>query len=222
MDMLDSAEVLKPTDTEISASAENTQTTVKEENTTKESLLERLTALINSEQDITAEEVAAIKQQFYILHNEEVKKARAAFIEEGNAPEDFVADEDETETQFKTALAEVKDKKAEQRARIEAEQLRNLEQKKAIIEEIARLSEDTDNVNRHFPRVKELQTEFKETGEVPPQHTTVIWKNYQETVERFYDELKVNKELRDYDFKKNLGEKQLLIDEAKKLVDEPD
>lgn len=222
MDMLDSAEVLKPIDTEISASAENAQNTVKEENTTKESLLERLSALLNTEQDISAEEVAAIKQQFYILHNEDVKKAKAAFVESGNAPEDFIADEDEVEIKFKATLAEVKDKKAEQRARIEAEQVRNLEHKKAIIEEIARLSEDTDNVNRHYPRVKELQTEFKETGEVPPQHTTVIWKNYQDTVERFYDELKVNKELRDYDFKKNLGEKQLLVDEAKKLIEEPD
>ncbi len=222
MDMLDSAEVLKPIDAEISADAEIAQDTVKEETTTKESLLEKLTALVQTDQDITTEEVAAIKQQFYTLHNEDIRKAKAAFIENGNASEDFIADEDATEIKFKEVLATIKDKKAEQRARIEAEQLRNLERKNAIIEEITQLSADTDNVNRHYQRVKELQTEFKETGEVPPQNTTSVWKNYQDTVERFYDQWKVNKELRDYDFKKNLGEKQLLIDEATRLIEEPD
>ncbi|MDE6048798.1 MAG: DUF349 domain-containing protein, partial [Paramuribaculum sp.] len=222
MDMLDSAEVLKPIDAEISAAAETAQATVKEETPTKESLLEKLNALVQTDQDISAEEVAAIKQQFYTLHNEDIRKAKAAFIENGNAPEDFIAAEDETEIKFKEALATIKYKKAEQRARLEAEQLRNLERKNAIIEEITQLSVDTDNVNRHYQRVKELQTEFKETGEVPPQNTTSVWKNYQDTVERFYDQWKVNKELRDYDFKKNLGEKQLLIDEAAKLVEEPD
>ncbi|MDE5744266.1 MAG: DUF349 domain-containing protein, partial [Paramuribaculum sp.] len=202
--------------------AEIAQDTVKEETATKESLLEKLTALVQTDQDITTEEVAAIKQQFYTLHNEDIRKAKAAFIENGNASEDFIADEDATEIKFKEVLATIKDKKAEQRARIEAEQLRNLERKNAIIEEITQLSADTDNVNRHYQRVKELQTEFKETGEVPPQNTTSVWKNYQDTVERFYDQWKVNKELRDYDFKKNLGEKQLLIDEATRLIEEPD
>lgn len=220
--MLESAEVLKPVDAETTEVIEDSQDTVKEVEITKESLLERLTALARTEQDITAEEVAAIKQQFYSLHNEDVRKAKAAFVEAGNLPEDFIADEDEIEIKFKESLNAVKDKKAEQRARLEAEQLRNFERKNAVIEEIARLSEDTDNVNRHYQRVKELQAEFKEIGEVPPQNTTSVWKAYQDTVERFYDQWKVNKELRDYDFKKNLSEKQLLIDEARKLIEEPD
>lgn len=108
------------------------------------------------------------------------------------------------------------------RARIEAQQLRNLEQKQSIINEINTMSADTDNVNRHYQRVKELQAEFKEIGEVPQQNTTDTWKAYQDAVELFYDQWKVNKELRDYDFKKNLAEKQLLIDEATKLQDEED
>lgn len=84
------------------------------------------------------------------------------------------------------------------------------------------MSADTDTVNLHYQRVKELQADFKAVGEVPAQQATEIWKAYQDAVEKFYDQWKVNKELRDYDFKKNLGEKQLLIDEAVKLNDEPD
>ena len=84
------------------------------------------------------------------------------------------------------------------------------------------MAEDTDNVNRHYPRFLELSQEFKSLGEVPATDITDIWRSYQAAVERFYDQLKVNKDLRDYDFKKNLEQKQLLIDEAEKLVDEHD
>ena len=70
------------------------------------------------------------------------------------------------------------------------------------------------------PRIS--QTEFKAIGEVPASKAAEIWKKYQEAVEHFYDQWKVNKELRDYDFKKNLAEKQLLIDEATALIAEPD
>ena len=84
------------------------------------------------------------------------------------------------------------------------------------------MAADTDNVNRHYPTVKELQTQFKEIGEVPQTDFTENWKNYQDAIEHFYDQWKVNKELRDYDFKKNLAEKELLIEEACRLNDEPD
>ena len=84
------------------------------------------------------------------------------------------------------------------------------------------MAEDTDNVNRHYPRFLELSQEVKSLGEVPATDITDIWRSYQAAVERFYDQLKVNKDLRDYDFKKNLEQKQLLIDEAEKLVDEHD
>lgn len=211
-------------DAESPAVADVAQDTMMEKDTNlgKEELLAKLKALAESADDVSAEEVARIKQQFYAIHNDEVRKAKAAFVEEGNNPDDYVAPDDETEQAFKRALSEIKDKKAEQRARLEAEQTRNYERKQAIIDEIAAAGNDTDNVNRHYQRVKELQAEFKEIGDVPPQHNTALWKSYQDTVEHFYDQWKVNKELRDYDFKKNLSEKQLLLAEAEKLSEEPD
>ena len=131
--------------------------------------------------------------------------------EEGEA---FADTEDPIEERFKAALAAIKEKKARQRAEIETRQAANLDKKEALINELKTLGADTDNVNRHYQRIKEIQSEFKEIGEVPPQNATAIWKNYQDAVEAFYDQWKVNKELRDYDFKKNLAEKQLLLDEA--------
>ena len=70
--------------------------------------------------------------------------------------------------------------------------------------------------------MRELQTKFKEIGDVPQQYSSDIWKSYQEAVEKFYDQLKINKELRDYDFKKNLAEKEALVAEAEKLQAEED
>ena len=73
-----------------------------------------------------------------------------------------------------------------------------------------------------WPRVQQLQQEFKEIGAVPATDETDVWKAYQQAVEKFYDLLKINKELRDYDFKKNLEIKQQLCLEAEELDDVED
>ncbi len=80
------------------------------------------------------------------------------------------------------------------------------------------LAEDTDNVNRTFPRYRELVEEFNATGDVPPTEETSLWKRFSDAREKFSDNLKINKELRDYDFKKNLEAKQEIIDETRKLT----
>ena len=84
------------------------------------------------------------------------------------------------------------------------------------------MGSDVDNANRFFQQVRDLQNEFKEIGEVPAPVAADLWKSYQDAVEKFYDQLKINKELRDYDFKKNLSEKELLVAEADKLRAEED
>lgn len=252
MELLDhEAEALQKLDadttTEMKESAETTVaetvTPVSGEDRTQPVTVGRLIGRLKeiaamADADINADEVSRIKQQFYYLRNEALRAA----AENATATDEVVTDDaspvvaeegvvtentadaafDADEETFKALLSGIKEKKAAMRARIEAQQLANLERKNAIIAEIQSMSSDTDNVNRHYPRVKELQSEFKAVGEVPQQNSTETWKNYQDAVEYFYDQWKVNKELRDYDFKKNLAEKQLLIDEAAKLGGEPD
>lgn len=195
----------------------------QEEPVRMDDVMNRLRELAASDGEIiTTDEIGRLKQQFYSLVNESMAVQRDEFIAAGNDPEAFNPVPVAEEPEFKDLMAKVKEVKALYRERVEAEQLRNLERKNAIISELMSMADDTDNVNRHYPRAKELQVEFKEIGEVPQQHTTQIWKSFQEAVEHFYDQWKVNKELRDYDFKKNLSEKQLLIDEAKALTTEED
>lgn len=173
--------------------------------------------------DISAEEISRLKQQFYTLRNEELRAERETFLsEEGNKAEDFVAASDPVEETFKDLLGVIRDKKAAQRAAIEAEQQSNYERKKAIISKLVEMSADADNVNRVFPEVRDMQAQFKEIGEVSQQYSSEIWKSYQDAVEKFYDQLKINKELRDYDFKKNLADKEALVAEAEKLQSEED
>ena len=186
-----------------------------QKNVTVEELVARIKEIANMPEDeINIDEAGRVKQLFYYL--------RAKLSADTNEMPSATGTESDIEAEFKAALAIIKEKKATVRAKIEAELSSNLDSKKGIISEIKEISTDTDNVNKHYQRVKELQTEFKAIGDVPQQNATEIWKAYQEAIELFYDQWKVNKELRDYDFKKNLAEKQLLIDEALKLHNETD
>lgn len=184
----------------------------------KADVLEALTRLASADAvEISREEVARLKQLFYSFRKAELEAEMADFLASGNAEADFLPALDPAEEQFKELMNAVRDRKAALTAAHEAELAANLERKKALIEELQQLSADTDNVNRTFPRVKEIQAEFKAIGDVPPTEATDLWKTYQATVEQFYDQLKVNKDLRDYDFRKNLELKTLLCEEAEKL-----
>ncbi len=190
---------------------------------TKEEVLAALKEL--AEQDaarIGRDDMAYLKQRFYALHNADAEAQRDAFVAEGGSIEEFKPALDPAEEEFKALLGAVKEKKAALLAAEEAAKSENLARKQALIAELKQLSEDADNANRAFPRVKEIQAEFKEIGEVPATEATDLWKEFQGTVEQFYDQLKINKDLRDYDFRKNLELKTLLCEEAEKLDQEED
>lgn len=182
-----------------------------------------LTALAQAGADeISRDEVSRLKQRYYALRKATDEEARKQFIANGNDPEAFIPEEDPADEVLRQLLNSIKEKKAARAAEVEAELQRNYEKKNALIDEITAMSNDTDNVNRHFTRFREIQQEFKSVGDVAPQQMSDQWKRYQEAVEIFYDQLKVNKDLRDYDFKKNLETKSQLCAEAEQLDAEAD
>lgn len=188
----------------------------------KSQLVGELEKLLALPVDSVKENVAQIKAAFFALHKEEIAAQKAEFLAKGNEESAFAPLEDEMEQKIKELLGEFKEKRAEFNAEQDAVKQENLEKKLKIIEEINTISKDTDNINRQFSHVQQLQQEFKAIGEVPSTSTTEIWKSYQQTIENFYDLLKINKELRDYDFKKNLEIKQQLCEEAEALDEEND
>lgn len=183
----------------------------------KESLISSLEELLQQPVEEIKDEVTALKSAFVLVRKGELEKEKAEFLEKGNEEAAFAPREDEAEMRFKELLNVVKEKRAQFVAEQEAIKLENLNKKQAIINEIIAITDDPDNINRQFTRVQQLQQEFKEVGQVPATSETEIWKLYQQANEKFYDLLKINKELRDYDFKKNLEIKQQLCVEAESL-----
>ncbi len=168
------------------------------------------------------DDVQAIKAAFFALRREEIAKEKEEFLANGNEESDFTAKEDDEENNLKELLNVLKERRTEFNAAQEANREANLEKKRQIIALINEIANDPDNINRQFNRVKQLQQEFKDTGEVPATADTEVWKEFQRATERFYDVLKMNKELRDYDFKKNLELKQQLCEDAEALDEESD
>lgn len=226
------AEETVKTEPEVAEAAPATQSELNEEKDaqcvatqplTKEEIVEAMAELAAKDaKEISSEEVGRLKQQFYAIRNEELRQQRATFVAEGGAEEAFVAEADAAEESFKASHSTIREKKAALRAEHEALLQRNYDKKLEIVKKLQEIGADTDNVNRLFPNVRDLQNEFKEIGDVPQQLATDLWRSYQDAVEKFYDQLKINKELRDYDFKKNLSDKEVLVAEAEKLLEETD
>ena len=188
----------------------------------KSQLLEALQQLALRPVQEVKDEVARVRAAFLAIRKEEQAKEKQQFLEKGNEEAAFAPMTDEVEEQFKSVYAEIKEKKAAYNAQQEALKQENLQKTLEIISKITEIAADADNVNRQYNTVKQLQQDFKAIGEVPSENDTEVWKAYQVAVERFYDLLKMNKELRDYDFKKNLEQKQALCAEAEALDEESD
>ena len=189
---------------------------------TKEQIVETLRDLIEKPVEDVKEEVDSLKQAYYKIKKAEIEEAKKLFVEQGNPEEQFQPEPDSLEEQLKDLLATFKEKKASYLVQLEQVREENLQKKKEILEEIKSLTEDTDNINKHYNRFQQLQQSFKESAELPASSVNDLWKNYQAYVERFYDLLKINKELRDYDFKKNLEQKQAICESAEALSSNED
>lgn len=188
----------------------------------KKQLVEVLQNLAQQPVNEVKEDVVRVRVAFAAIRKEELAKEKEAFIAKGNEEAAFAPAADELEEQFKSLYAEIKEKRAAYNAAQDALKAENLVKKREIISKINEIAEDADNVNRQYSTVQQLQQDFKAIGEVPSENDTEVWKAYQVAVERFYDLLKMNKELRDYDFKKNLEQKQALCAEAEALDEEAD
>jgi hypothetical protein len=163
-----------------------------------------------------------IKQQFYKKLKQREDELKNAFLESGGAEEDFTPPADELETELKDILASYKEKRNKEFQSAEKEKEDNLSAKQRILEELKALIENTDDFGKKVPAFQRLQQEWKSIGQVPATEVTNLWKSYQLYVETFYDNLKINNELRDYDFRKNLEIKTNLCEQAEKLADETD
>lgn len=183
----------------------------------KEELLNEVRAILAENRMEAHKEVAGMKQAFFNLKSKENLDALTAFVEAGNNPTEFTSEVDEVENEFKTLVSEFKEKRAAHLLAEEERRKANLEKKKEILARLEAITQEIDTVNVNFHEFKQLQAEFKEIKDIPATDETSIWKQFQVVVEQYYDHLKMNKELRDLDFRKNLEAKRALIEAAVKL-----
>lgn len=166
-------------------------------------------------------DVEALKIAFYRIRRAEVEAARRRFVEEGGAEEDFTPAVDGVEVQLKELFKEYRRRRDEFIANLEADKEKNLQIKQGIIEELKELVNSDETLNHTFTKFRELQQRWKETGIVPLQNVKDLWETYNLHVENFYSFIKINKELRDLDLKKNYEQKVALCEQTEALVLEP-
>ncbi len=193
----------------------------------REQLIEDLKALLQEDVTAVKDQVEHIKTQFYREYHEEIESAKQAVQDAAdtvaetaqNAADAAQPVVDALEEQFKQLLSEYKAKRAEVAAQQAKEQAENLAKKKALLDVMKTLAEaETADVMDNLKRMRELQAEWKTIGPVPAEKVQELRKAYQQYQEQFYDLVKINIELRDLDFKKNLEMKTLLCEAAERLM----
>ncbi len=179
----------------------------------------------------------AIKAAFYkVLKKEKVASGYVDPALEGHTAQDAVeavpenageAQEEisnnpfaDIEKAFKSVYSRYKTIRADYIQKSEKQKEENYAAKQEVIDRIKELLDKQEDVNRTFPEFRALQAQWRSIGSVPQGKAEAIYETYQHCVEMFYDYVKINKELRDLDFKKNLDAKLELCRKAEALSDE--
>jgi hypothetical protein len=166
-------------------------------------------------------DIDRIKVLFYKKLKQEAEERKTKFLEEGGKLEEFRSWVDPSEARFKHLLEKYKEKKSDYNKVQEAEKYDNLKKKYDIIDKIKELVNREESINKTFHEFRFLQNEWHTIGVVPQNALKDLWENYHHNVEIFYDYIKINKELKDLDLKKNLELKVLLCEKAEELMLEP-
>ena len=209
---------------ETSVPVENTVTTLTNSKNykSKAEIIERLKEIVGNDENPTKEELDHLKTSFYKLHIAEREAQQKAYLEAGGDPDKYILVPDEAEDVFKAEMGVIKERRAKLFLQQEAEKQENLEKKLNIIERIKNMASSPEEANKNYNEFKELQQQWKDIKNVPADKANELWRNYQLYVEQYYDQLNLNREAREYDFKKNLGIKNHLCEAAEKLAEEPD
>jgi hypothetical protein len=185
-------------------------------------LINKLRELLeNDDFESIKSDVDAIKINFFRLYRANIEAQKTAFIEAGGKLEEFKAESDPYELDLRNLLKKYQDRRIELNKRTEEIKEENLQKKYEIIEEIKALINNKESINKTFQDFRDLQNKWREIGSVPQAKLKDLWDTYHHHVENFYDFIKINKELRDLDLKKNLEAKIDICEKAEELLVEP-
>jgi hypothetical protein len=160
--------------------------------------------------------VEAIKEAFYQDKNDLPENSES---EDNESKDEHLTDPIEKE--FEKYLDKYKEKKIEYIRSVENQKEENYKQKLAIIEELKDLIKEEEDLNLTFQKFHDIQSRWREIAQVPQNHIKDLWDTWHYNVERFYDYVKINKELRDLDLRRNLEAKKDLVRKAEALLEYP-
>jgi len=186
----------------------------------REQLVELLEeAVKNEDVNVIKNQIVLIKVAYLARTNEEREKMYQKAAAEEEAESFEVADP--LEERFKVAFNIYKHNKSRFAEQLEKEKTQNLEAKKHILEELKTLISSEETLKKTYDDFKVLQERWKTIGMVPKNEAPGMWQNYHFLIEKFFDKVKINKELKDLDLRKNLQHKIELCEKAEELIIEP-
>lgn len=187
-----------------------------------EKLVEELDKLV-SKQRVQAikTHVEQIKSEFDLKYQDLYDQKKDDFVADGGNEIDF-SYTSPTKKQFNEVYSSYREKRNQYYKNLEERLHGNLEIRQQIIEELKGLINVEENINDTYKHFKNLQERWRSAGPIPRVQYNDVWRTYHHHVERFYDFLDLNRELRDLDFKKNLEEKLKIIEQAEALAEIPD
>ena len=174
------------------------------------------------ETDIQAikDKVAAIRLHFNKLNKEDMDNELEQFLQSGGTAEAYEHKEDPLEQRFSAAFGIFKANRAKQNEDLEKQKQENLAKKQAILEELKAIIASDESLKKTYDDFRALQDRWKEIGPVPTTENANLWNTYHFLVEQFFDKVKIERELRDLDMRKNLDAKIELCERAEELLDE--
>jgi len=187
-----------------------------------EKLVSEMQKLVRNEKvQSIKKHVDGIKNEFDQKFDDFLESKKEKFIAEGGNEIDFRYNST-TKTELNEVYNEYREKRNQYYKGLEKNLKENLASRLAIIEELKALTNVEENIGSTYKAFKDLQTKWRNAGPIPRDHYNTVWRTYRHHTEIFYDFLDLNREMRDLDFKRNLEEKEKLVEKAEALAQEPD
>ena len=188
----------------------------------REGLLSALEQLMTEEVQQIKGRAQAIRTRFNELNHEAQKAVFEAFLADGGNKDDYQAQNDTLAEKFYALYDRYRARRQQYLEQLEEQKKKNLEAKQALIEELRTLVDsDEEQMRTVMDRFNDIQERWKAIGDVPRDQMNDLWQNYHFQIEQFFAKLKINRELRALDQKRNLDQKISLCEKAEELIMEP-
>lgn len=219
-DLMNASENLVEQDEKIQQPIEENieQVTQNYQTLDREDLLKEFQNLLNANNfDVLKQRARLIKDVFEAKSKEIYAKAFEKFLEEGGVKEDYKSELDKIDIDFRKLYGEYRERRQKYLEKQEQDKIDNLEKKKAVLEELRTLLQQEGSLKEIYDIFNQLQAKWKEIGAVPRSEANSLWESYHFLIEKFYDKVKINRELLEIGMKKKIA----LCERVESLLLEP-